>query len=137
MLSTKVYSCPGCRKRIKLTHELTSHMNTYTSQQVFPIHMQPKQYIPILRENENISDNFGLYEDEESILEEQNIEGDHRNSVGKSSDTGSHARDGLSGQTPQDGLLTSELSSSLREVRFSEQEYTCIRYQISSPGFPG
>ncbi len=53
-------------------------------------------------------------------MEEQEIEGDHRNSVGKSSDTGSHARDGLSGCTPQDGLLANKLSLSLKEVRFSE-----------------
>ncbi len=43
--------------------------------------------------------------------------------VGKSSDIGSHVRDGLSGQTSQDGFLASESSSSLREVRFSEQEF--------------
>ncbi len=75
-------------------------MNTCTSQQVLPICLQPKQDMPIPGEDENTSDNFGLYEDEESILEEQDIEGDHRNSVGESSDTRSHARDGLSGRTP-------------------------------------
>ncbi len=82
--------------------------------------MQPKQDMPIPGEDDNTSDNFGLYEDEEFILEEQDIESDYRNLVGESSDTGSHARDGLSRRTPQDGLLASESSSSLREVRFSE-----------------
>ncbi len=120
MLSTRVQSCPGCGKRMKWMHKLTRHMNTCTSQQVLPIRMQPKQDTLIPGEDENISDNFGLHEDEESILEEQDIEGDHRYSVGKSSDTGSHARDGLLGRTPQDRLLASESSSSLREVRFIE-----------------
>ena len=41
--------------------------------------------------------------------------------VSKSSDTGSHIR---VGHTSQDGLLGSELSSSLKEVKFSEQEFT-------------
>ncbi len=43
--------------------------------------------------------------------------------IGESSDTGSHARDGLSGRTPQTGLLGSESSSSLREVKFNDQEF--------------
>ncbi len=108
---------------MKSTYGLTRHMNTYTSQQVLLICMQPKQDTPIPGENENTSDNFGLHEDEKSILEEQDIEGDHRYSVGESLDTRSHARDGLSGRTSQDGFLASESSSSLREVRFSEQEF--------------
>ncbi len=91
--------------------------------------------MPIPEEDENTSDNFGLREDEESILEEKDIEGDHRNLVSESSDTVSNAKDGLSGRTPQDGLLARELSSSLREVRFSEQEFSAgipvsnIKYQ--------
>ena len=72
------------------------------------------------REDDDVSENFGPHKDEEFILEEQEMEGDHRDLVGESSDTGSCARDGLSGYTPQAGLLASELSSSLREVRFSE-----------------
>ncbi len=35
--------------------------------------MQPKQDTPIPGENENTSNNFGLHEDKESILEEQVI----------------------------------------------------------------
>ena len=90
-------------------------------------------------EDENASKNVGPHEDEESILEEQDIEEDHRNLGGKSSDTRSCARDGLSGRTPQAGLLGSELSSSLREVRFSDQEFAAgtsvsnIKY--NHPGF--
>ncbi len=66
---------------------------------------------------------MGPHEDEKSTLAEQDIKRDHRNLVGESSDTRSHARDGLSGRTPQAGLLGSESSSSLREVRFSDQEF--------------
>ena len=50
----------------------------------------------------------------------QNIKKDHRNLVGKSSDTGSCAR---VRRTPQDKLLKSELSLSLRDIRFSKQEF--------------
>ena len=72
--------------------------------------MQLKENIPMPREDDNGLDNFGLYEDEESTPEAQNMKRDHRNLVGKSSDTGSCARVGC---TSQDRLLGSGLSSSL------------------------
>ena len=71
----------------------------------------------MLGEDDNISNNFGPYEDKESIPESQDIKRDHRDLVGKSSDTVSCAR---AGHTPEDGLLGSESLSSLREVKFSE-----------------
>ena len=74
-------------------------------------------------EDDDASENFGPNEDEESTLAEQEMEGDHRDLIGESSDTKICVRDGLSGHTPQAGLLASESSSSLREVRFSEQEF--------------
>ena len=48
------------------------------------------------------------------------MERDHRDLLGKSSETESCAKDGLSGHNPQAGLLASESSSALRQVRFSE-----------------
>ena len=85
--------------------------------------MQSKQDMPMLGEDDNASDNFALYEDEKSISEAQDIERDHRDSISKSSDSRSHAK---ARRILQDGLLGSELSSSLKEVRFSEQEFpTC------------
>ncbi len=138
-MASKNYSCPGCGKRMKSTYGLTRHMNTCISQQVLPIRMQPKQHAPIPGEEDNASGNFGPNEDGESPLEKQDIEGDHKNSVGESSDTRSRARDGLSGRTHQAGLLGSESSSSLREVRFSDQEFAVgtpisnIKY--NHPGF--
>ena len=108
---------------MKSTGGLTRHMNSCTSQiiqQVLPTRMQPEQDMPMPGEDDNASDNFGPYEDERSTPEAQDIEGDHRDLVGESSDTGSRAR---AGHTPQDGLLGSESSSSLTEVRFSEQEF--------------
>ena len=94
-------------------------MNTYTSQQVFSIRMQPKQLedTPILKADNNASENFGPHEDKESPLEEQDIEED------KSLDTENQARDSLSGYTLQAELLGSKLLSSLREVRFNDQEF--------------
>ena len=84
---------------MKSTYGLTRHMNICTSQQVFPIHMQPKQNTLIPREDDNTSKNFGIYKDEESILEEEDIEDNHTNLVGKSLDTKSRVRDGLLGCT--------------------------------------
>ena len=124
MSSTKVYPCQGCGKRMKSRGGLTRHMNSCMSQiiqQIAPTRMQPKQDMPIPGEDDNSSDNFRLYEDEGCTPEAQNIERDHRNSVGKSSDTRSRAR---VRHTPQDGLLGSELSLSLSEVRFIEQEFS-------------
>ena len=60
--------------------------------------MQPKQTTPILRENDNASENFGPHKDKESTLEEQDIEGNYTNLIGKSLDIGSCTRDGLSGR---------------------------------------
>ncbi len=108
---------------MKSIHRVIRHMNICTSQQVIPLLMQPKQDTPILGEDDNTSGNLGPHEDEESTLVEQDIERNYRNLVGKSSDTGSHTRDGLSRRTPQARLLGSESSSSLREVRFSDQEF--------------
>ena len=123
MLSTRVYPCLRCGKRIKLTGRLTRHMNLCTSQiiqQILLIRMQPKQDMPMPGEDNNLSDNFRPYKDERSIPKVQDIEKDHKNLIDKSSDTKSHAR---AEPTPQDELLGSESSSSLREVRFSEQEF--------------
>lgn len=73
-MATGNYPCQACRKGIKLTYRLTRHINMCTSQQVFLIYMRLKQDEPILRENDNISENFGLHKNEEFILEEQDIE---------------------------------------------------------------
>ena len=81
--------------------------------------MQPKQDTLIPRKKAN----FGSHEDEKLTLEEQDIEKDYRNLGGKSLDIESHAKDGLAGRTPQAGLFGSESSSSLREVRFSDEEF--------------
>ena len=72
----------------------------------------------ILGVDDNVSENFGPYEDNES--EEQDIKGDHKNLLGESSDTGSYARDNLSECTLLNGLLANNLSISLKEARFSE-----------------
>ena len=73
--------------------------------------------MPISGKDDNISDNFGSYEDEKSTPEAKDIQEDYRNLVGKSSDIGSRTR---VGRIPQNGLLGNELSLFLKEVRFSE-----------------
>ena len=50
--------------------------------------------MPMPGEDDNASDNFGPYEDERSTPKTQDIEGDHRDLVGESSDTRSRARAG-------------------------------------------
>ena len=95
--------------------------------------------MPMLGEDDNASEYFGPHEKEEYTLDEQDIEGDHRDLVGEYLDTRSRARDSLSERIPQDGLLASKLSSSLKEVRFSGQEFPAgkpvsdIKYH--HPGF--
>lgn len=62
------------------------------------------------------------HEDERSTLKEVDIEGDHKNWLGKSLDTESYARNGLSERTPQAKLLRKS-SLSLRKVEFSNQKF--------------
>lgn len=99
---------------MKSIYRLTRYINTYTSQirqWIFLTHMQPKQNILIPGEDDNILENFGSYENEKSTLKEQDIEKNHEKLAGKSSNTRSCVKNGLSGHTPQDKLFTSELSS--------------------------
>lgn len=51
-------------------------------------------------ENNNALENFRPYEDEESTLEELNIEGNHRNLIGKSFNPENCAKKNLSGRIP-------------------------------------
>ena len=109
-----------------LTSGLTKHRNVCKSQfiqQVLPIYILFEQDTPMAGKDDDVSENFGLYKDEESILKEQEMEGDQRDLVGKSLNIGSCAIDGLSGHIPQVGVLVCELSSSLREVRLNKQEF--------------
>lgn len=85
MGSTRVYSCPRCEKKMK----------AISVQQVFPIHMKPKQDTLMLKQDNDASENFGFYKDEKSTLEEQDIERDYIDFVGKSSDIGSYTKDML------------------------------------------
>lgn len=62
-------------------------MNTYSNQiiqWVFAIYIQHKHDTQIPGEDDKASENFKSYKDEKFILEEQDIKGDHRNSVDKS-----------------------------------------------------
>ena len=67
---------------------------------------------------------------QKSTLKEQKMEGDQRDLVRKSLDTGSRAKKSLSGHTLQAELFASELSSSLREVRFSEQVFPASKHVL-------
>lgn len=81
----------------------------------------------MLEENDDISDNFGPHKDEKSTLKEQDIEEDDENLVDESSNTKNCIKDDLSGCIPQNGLLTSELSSSLREISFYKPEFPAAK----------
>ena len=50
--------------------------------------------MPISGKDDNALDHFGPYENEESTPKARDIEGDHRDLIGKSSDIRSHARAG-------------------------------------------
>ena len=140
IIATRNYTCPGCAKRLKSSHELIKYINTCTSHEVFFIHMQPKKDNPIPREKEN----FGPFEDEKLTLEEQHIEGDYRNSGSKNLDIESHARDDLAECTPQAGLFRSKSSLFLKKIWFCDQEfaadilvsnikYNHLRFQNNNP----
>ena len=86
--------------------------------------MQFKQDMSMPGEDNDVTENFRLYENEESKLKKQEMERDQRDLVGKSLDTRSNARDGLSELSFQAGLFASKSSLSLKEVRFSKQEFS-------------
>ena len=101
--------------------------------------MQTKQNTLISGQDENTSANIGPYEDEKLTLEEQDIEEDHKNLGGKSSNIRSRIKEGLSRLIPQTGLFGSESLLSLREIWFSNQKFAAgipisnIKY--NNPGF--
>lgn len=101
---------------------------TQIIQQVFSIHIQLNQNIPMPREDNNALENFVPHKDKKSILEKQDIKKDYRDLIGKSSDTRSHARDDLSRCTPQNRFLANELLSSLRKIKFNEQEFSIGKF---------
>lgn len=80
------------------------------------------------KEDNNAIENFGSQEDEKSILEEQKIEKDHKNLIGKSLNTESHAKNGLLRRTFQNKLLASELSLFFGEVKFNKQQFSVSKH---------
>lgn len=92
-------------ERIKLIYELLRYINLYTSEWIFLIYIQPKQDIIIPRKDNNVSDNFGPYEDKKSILEKYDIQGNYKNLVDKNLNTKSCIKNGLSKYTSQTELF--------------------------------
>ena len=123
-MTIKNYLCPGYRKRLKLIYGLIKHINIHISYQVFSIYMQSKQDVLILVETKNTLKNFEPYKKKKSILEKQDIKKNHRNLRNKSLNTKIHAKNNLLRYNSQIKLLRMELSSSLKEVRFSNQEFS-------------
>ena len=70
--------------------------------------------------DKNVSENIRSHKNEKLILEEQDIEGDHRNLRDKNFNTRSHIKKGLVKCIFQAGLLRNKLLSSLKEIRFSD-----------------
>ena len=66
------------------------------------------------------------------MLKKQDIEKDHRNLVDKSLDTKSHLKDNLLSYILQVGLFKSELSSSLKEVRFIMKNLLLVYLYLTS-----
>ena len=82
----------------------------------------PKQNIPILGKEKNVSKNIELHRDEELTLEKRVIEKNYRNLRSKSLDNGSRAKNSLLGSTLQVRLHRSKSSSSLKEVTLGDQK---------------
>lgn len=93
----------------------------------------------IVREDDNLSDNFRSHKDQKPALKELDIEKNNIDLVSKSLDTESLAKDMLSDRVSQDRLLKSELSPALKEVRFNDLKFAVsilisnIKY--NHPGF--
>ncbi len=106
---------------MKSTSGLTRHLNACTN---LLLRIQPNQNTSMLIEDDDASDYFMHHEEEEypPSNEEQKIRENQKDLIGQILDNKS-LRDMLPRHTPQAGLLESELSSSLREVRFSNQEF--------------
>lgn len=85
--------------------------------------MQRKLDIPIPKEDDNILEYFGLYQNKKYTLNKNNIEKHHKNLISKNSDTESCAKYNLSGRTLQNGLLANRLSLFLREIRFDRPKF--------------
>ena len=73
--------------------------------------------------DDNVSNHIVYYEEDEYILERQDMEKNYIDLINKSLDIRNCIGDMMSERIFQDGLLRSELSSFLRKVRFSEQEF--------------
>lgn len=74
----------------------------------------------MLKKDDNLLDNFEAYIDKKLALKGPNMEAADIDLVDESLNTKSHAKVLLSGCTPQNRLFESELSSSLKEIRFSK-----------------
>lgn len=74
----------------------------------------------IVGEDDNLSNNFGLYRYKKLAQERSDIRKDNIDLVSKSSDTKNYVRVMSLVYIPQDGLGENDLSLSLREVRFSD-----------------
>lgn len=71
-------------------------------------------------DNDNLLHDFGSYRDKIPALKRLNVEVNDIDLASKSSDTKFHARDMLLRHISQDERFESELSSFLREIRFSD-----------------
>lgn len=81
--------------------------------------------------NNNTLKNFGPYKDEKSIIKKQEIGRDYRDLIGKNLDTKSHAKDSLTEYTFQAEFLASELSLSLKEMRFCKQKFFANKFVLN------
>lgn len=79
--------------------------------------------MPILRENDNLSDNFEFYNNKKSALETLKIKEDNIDLICKYLNTEIHARDMLSRHTSKRKLFENKLLSFLEEFKFSDPKF--------------
>lgn len=111
---------------MQLIDKLIRYMNIYTSQfnqQFLPIYILPKQTIKIVKKDYNILNNFGSYKNEKPVIKGLEVEKDDIDLVNKSSNTENHVKDILSGYINHVKLFGIELLSSLRQVRFIDEDF--------------
>lgn len=82
----------------------------------------------MLKENDNLWDNFRPQINEKLTIKRSNIEANGIDLVGKSLDTEIDVKDMLLRRISQDELLQIDFSWSLKKVRFSDQKFATNIY---------
>lgn len=80
--------------------------------------------MPIPKEDDNALNSFGYHKEEEYTLKRQDIRNNQIDLIGKILDTRNYTKDILPKRISENELFKNKSSSSLRKIRFREQEFS-------------